>query len=923
LNTSNHVLNVTVALRQLIVEVQRPTVDEYCAALHSQARDLVKPSDTALIREASGTPAPNAGIVSLTGDGVVTACDLEPITRLERIQSFGYLLAVSRDWKVKRASANLEAFLGVRPDAAVGQSLDSLVDIEALHTIRNRIGGLLAVGGTERIYGIQLAKHNPPNDIALHYVDGLLVLEGEAAGRESGVDTASLVRTMMGRLAKLGSLDAFFRDAARQVRSLTGFDRVMVYRFAADGTGEVIAEALTAGAQSFSGLHFPAADIPAQARALYLLNPFRIIGDVDSATVPLLPAAQDAAQILDLSLAVTRAVSTTHIEYLNNMGVSASLSISIIVDGALWGMFACHNGKARLPTFVVRTAAELFGEMFSMKLERRLRMVADTEDRGNRDLSAHMLSTVAKNAALLTQAGWVHDTLRYMIPCDGLATAVNGQISLSGSTLPAALVTEVAQMLDKLPDGLIYATDFLPALRGDLAENLAAAAGLLFIPISDTPGNFLMLFRRERLHDISWAGTDAEDPLQSTPNVRLSPRKSFATFVESVRGKSRPFSGAERRIAEVLCSGLTDITARQSGRHATVPTVSKEENDHQELLIAELNHRVRNVLALIRGLISQTQGEGGDATSYVKSLDGRVQALARAHDRVTAQNWGPAPIQLLFDDEIAAYVPTRRDRFVVTGANPLLSPQAFSTLALVIHELVTNSSKYGSLSDNGSVTITMDLKPQEGLMMKWREIGGPTVKPPTRRGFGSLIIERVVPFDLQGTAIVRYEPSGFEAEFFIPERYVVSPSSAPTIATTLPSPVTTIDLKPLHGISVLLLEDNLIVAMDGEALLLSLGCKKVSIASTANAAAGILDTDRPDVAILDINLGVGTSFEFAETLRRLEIPFLFASGYSEKRRTGDRAPSELTVSKPYDRERLATAILAALDRHEQKKPLTT
>jgi light-regulated signal transduction histidine kinase (bacteriophytochrome)/CheY-like chemotaxis protein len=878
----------------------------------------VKITETPLVRKEVASPFPAGAVASVSG-AAVSACDLEPITRLERIQSFGFLLAVSRDWKVQRASANLEAFLGVRPDSALGESLDSLVDIEALHTIRNRIGGLLSVGGSERIYGIALAKNNPPSDIALHYVDNLLVLEGEAAGRESGVDTASLVRTMMGRLAKLGSLDAFFRDAARQVRSLTGFDRVMVYRFAPDGSGEVIAEALHSGTQSFAGQHFPASDIPAQARALYLINPFRIIGDVDSPTVPLLPDAQNSTEILDLSLAVTRAVSTTHIEYLKNMGVSASLSISIIVDGILWGMFACHNGKARLPTFVVRSAAELFGEMFSMKLERRLRLVADTEDRGNRDLAAHMLSTVAKNNALLAQAGWVQETLRYMIPCDGLAISINGQIALNGSTLPVALVADVAQMLDNLPDRIIYATDYLPALRADLADHLGTTAGLLFIPLSSTPGDFLMLFRQERLRDVSWAGAHVKDSAQSDRETRLSPRKSFATFVESVRGKSRPFTSAERRIAEVLCSGLTDITSRQSGKPFHFPTISKEENDNQELLIAELNHRVRNVLALIRGLISQTQGEGGDATSYVKSLNGRVQALARAHDRVTAQNWGPAPVQLLFDDEIAAYVPTRRDRFAVTGPNPLLSPQAFSTLALVIHELVTNSSKYGSLSDNGRVAITLELKAEEGLMMTWREIGGPLVSPPTRRGFGSLIIERVVPFDLQGTATIRFEPSGFEADFSIPQRHIIPQSHAPEIVKITQTSVAKSDLQPLKNLSVLLLEDNLIVAMDGEAMLLALGANKVSIASTADAATEILESARPDFAILDINLGLGTSLEFAKTLRRLEISFLFASGYGEKRGDG-RKQSELTVSKPYDRERLTTAILTTLGRQGAEKP---
>ena len=197
-----------------------------------------------------------------------------------------------------------------------------------------------------------------------------------------------------------------------------------------------------------------------------------------------------------------------------------------------------------------------------------------------------------------------------------------------------------------------------------------------------------------------------------------------------------------------------------------------------------------------------------------------MQALARAHDRVTAQNWGPGPLNAIFDDEIAAYVPNRRDRFAIKGPSVMLQPKAYSTVALVVHELVTNSSKYGALCERGRVEVTLTLKVGEGLLFQWREIDGPTVQMPTRRGFGSLIIERIVPFDLQGTAIVSYLPTGLEAEFLIPERHLapaervaeegaeIRPSAVGT------SPDSIMETKLLQGLSVLLLEDNLIVALE-------------------------------------------------------------------------------------------------------------
>jgi len=363
----------------------------------------------------------------------LSICDLEPITRLERIQSFGFLLAMSRNWIIIRASANLAEMLGVEARDALGATIDTLVDGESLHEMRNRMTGLSITGGVERIYGVKLVDGRPPFDIAIHYAGDLIVLEGEPAGLDSRMDAASLVRKMVARLNTLTSLDAFHRDAARQVGALTGFDRIMIYRFAADGVGEVIAEVAKSHMESYLGLHYPASDIPVQARELYLRNSFRIIADVRAATVPLLSSGKEVAEPIDLSLAVTRAVSPVHIEYLNNMGVGASVSISVIIDGKLWGLIACHHPTAKLPTFVTRTAAELFGQMYSMTLESRLRLSFGDQDRHGRDAVAKMLKAIAGNMALLRDAGWLHDVIRALIQCDGVAVGIGAQTFACGA----------------------------------------------------------------------------------------------------------------------------------------------------------------------------------------------------------------------------------------------------------------------------------------------------------------------------------------------------------------------------------------------------------------------------------------------------------------------------------------------------------
>jgi CheY-like chemotaxis protein len=200
------------------------------------------------------------------------------------------------------------------------------------------------------------------------------------------------------------------------------------------------------------------------------------------------------------------------------------------------------------------------------------------------------------------------------------------------------------------------------------------------------------------------------------------------------------------------------------------------------------------------------------------------------------------------------------------------------------------------------------------LQFRWLECDGPTVSVPTRRGFGSVIIERMVPFDLQGTASIQYLPAGLEANFHIPERHI-APRPAPhhdagqTLAADLTMRVAApLRVLPLEGLHVLLLEDNLVVALETEDVLRSLGAASVYTASTIAGAAALLEAQVVQFAVLDINLGVETSLDFGVRLRTARIPFIFASGYGENISVGPPGQPVLTVTKPYDRDQLAQAI---------------
>ncbi|EJC80933.1 bacteriophytochrome (light-regulated signal transduction histidine kinase) [Rhizobium leguminosarum bv. trifolii WSM2297] len=831
----------------------------------------------------------------------LTNCDREPIHQLGAVQPFGFLLAISSDWIVTRASANLAEFLGIAQPDALGRPVTSLITPESLHTIRNKLTTLRGFD-VEHIFGVALTSGQDRFDLAVHMNEGGVIIEGERC-QEGRRDASSLsMRSMMSRLDHTETMEAFFRDGARQARALTGFDRVMVYRFDESGSGEVVAEAARAGIGSFLGLHYPASDIPVQARALYLRNLFRIIADVDAVPVAILPELDENGQPLDLSMSVLRSVSPIHIEYLKNMGVGASLSISIVVDGKLWGLFACHHYGPRLPSAQSRSTAELFGQMFASRLESRERRLALDYETKARRIADRLLTSVADNASLLDDPAWLIEALADAIPADGIGVWINGRLALAGIGPNERSFATLVRHLNRNAAGSIYAVDRLAEAYPDLDLD-EAVAGMLAIPISRSPRDYVVLFRQELVRTVRWGG-DPLKPVEYGPNgPRLTPRKSFEAWSELVRGRSLPFTEAERRVAETIRVTLIEVVLRLTDEASMARQAA---NERQELLIAELNHRVRNILSLITGIIRQSQTTSISVGDYIRQIEGRVQSLARAHDQITRDHWAPASLRQLLLAETAAYLGKNAQRIQMRGDDVLLEPQAFSTAALVFHELMTNSAKYGSLSSTGSGTVELGWsRDDEGnLHIGWRERNGPPVVEPTRHGFGSTIIRRSIPYDLGGKAEVHYLKEGLEADFNIPARHVVDP----TAVRSNPAPVgagqrNTVpeNHRPLLGLKVLLVENNLIIAMDGEDILRRLGAD-VATAPSVIEAMQILAGQSFDLALLDVNLGDETSFGIADRLAAEGVPFVFATGYGEGIAQANSHSDAPVLQKPYTME---------------------
>ncbi|WP_043338156.1 HWE histidine kinase domain-containing protein [Belnapia moabensis] len=837
----------------------------------------------------------------------LTSCDREPIHQLGQVQPWGFLLSATTDGTVRHASANVADHLKLAPEAVIGRRLDQLLDRQSLHDIRARLQGLQGLNQTDRLFSLPLIAGRPPYDVAVHFAPGempIMVIEAEPSAAEPRFDAVGTVKGMMSRLLRARDLAGMHDRAARQVRAVLGFDRVMIYRFDADGTGEVVGESTAERLDSFRGLRFPASDIPKQARALYCRNWLRLIADVDAQAVPILPAPTPGEAVLDLSSSVLRSVSPVHIEYLRNMGVAASLSISIMRGEELWGLIACHHTEPLLPSFQRRSTAELFGQLYSLQIESLERAEATRHDNEARAAHERVLSAVSTEEDLARTLQRIAEEVRQLIPCDGIAIHTAAHTELIGATPDKASVKGIIAALNRGDASRIFATREIASHYPPVAAQAEVAAGMLAIPISRAARDYIILFRRELIHSIAWAGDPAKLAEQGTE--RLHPRRSFETWQQEVRGRSAPWLESERRVAEALRVTLLEVVVRLS---AGAADQRRSANDRQELLIAELNHRVRNILALIRALVQRSRESAETLESFVTVLNGRIQSLARAHDQLTDDRWGPIALRGMIESEFHAYLGDRQqERISLSGPPVLVEPQALTVLALVTHELATNAAKYGALSNrHGAVEVRWELQPDGTLLVHWRERGGPPVNPPNRRGFGTTVIERSIPFELQGQAEVRYLREGLEADFSIPARFVQIGVETAPVATVLPR-----RSQPLRvSGTAMVLEDSTLLAMDAEEILLELGFDKVEVVGTVPAALGVLSRLGRQLAfaLLDVNLGDQTSLPAALALHEAGIPFAFATGYGR----GLELPPELAeaasvVPKPYRRQDIAELV---------------
>ena len=835
----------------------------------------------------------------------LTNCDREAIHIPGSIQPHGAMLVCDLNGLICHASANAKAMLGCGHDP-VGRTLSDIIGSQAAHDLRNEA---TKTGGSH-IAGVLLNRTLPGIDHLLdvsihHHKDRMFVeFEPSADDGEAGPSAIDLTQSLIRRISLESDVTAIAATGAKLARTMLGYDRVMVYQFLHNGAGRVIAEARRHDLASFMGQHFPAGDIPFQARRLYLLNPIRVISDVGYAPVPVRPPVGGNAEPIDMSFAALRSVSPIHCEYLQNMGVAASMSMSIVVNGELWGLIACHHDSPKTVSMPARIGAELFAQYFSLQIavaERRAEVLASTAAREklSQIVAGHQHGQPIADA-LTSNLG----DLATLLGADGAGLWIDGRWSSVGLVPADADLDAVMTLVNRAVSGTSWSTSELRSLMGPHSGFGDAVAGLLAIPISSLPRDYLLLFRSEEAHKLEWAGQPIKHVIAGPSGDRLTPRGSFETWREEVRGKSRPWTPAEHAVAEATRTYLRDVVLHYSELTADDRLRAEQ---RRRILNDELNHRVKNIIALVKSIALQTGAHAASVEDYSASLEGRLRALAFAHDQSLAGTSGDLTTLLDAEASLHRYGATP-DRVVITGQPIGLDDRTFGVLALVVHELMTNAAKYGALSvADGRLAIGWTLGEAGDCTIDWHETGGPKVEKPSRTGFGSKLVHSTMSYDLGGSVEIDYAEAGLRARLVIPAAHITeAPVGQPSAANAEPT------ATALAGLDILLVEDQVLIAMDTEETLLRLGAKRVrSLPNVAEAQAAI-DATVPDCAVLDFNLGDGTATDIADALSGLAVPFVFATGYGDSVMIPERFRDVPVVRKPVSGSVLAAGLDLAL-----------
>ncbi len=496
-------------------------------------------------------------------------CEGENIRRPNAIQSFGFLLALDKDsLEIVQCSGNVVDFLQCQPAQLLGTPLVQAIDQDAYAKITKCLKqpGAPFVNPFKSRFLQLPAKFNT----VVHLVGQVLIMEVEpATGEDFGyADFYNTINCIIDQFAKQKNILQLSQVVTQQLKLLTGYDRVMVYQFAPDWSGSVIAESKEEQIYAFLGHRFPASDIPAQARQLYLRNLVRIIPDCqENKYANLVPTINPATnQLLDLSNSFLRNVSPVHIEYLQNMRVGATLTASVVMKDQLWGMISFHHYSPKFIDYRLRTVVAHIAKLFAYHLH----LLTDLDD------YEYAMAAKSRETTILKQ--FIRDDDFYVtIASDpamllklnsatGVAVYYDNKFCKAGLTPDRPFLNTLVNWLYVYQTEKIFHTNCLSSLFPEASGQAATASGLLAIRLANNNKNFILWFKPEIIQTITWGGNPTAKLTQTDQGFRLSPRKSFEKWENKVRNCSTPWKKSELSIAKGFYKNILELLVGHTER---------------------------------------------------------------------------------------------------------------------------------------------------------------------------------------------------------------------------------------------------------------------------------------------------------------------------------------------------------------------